>query len=119
MFVVSYCQIYPLHPSLNLDKIVIFRSFQRSPEEIYDLNHFTQEHIPYFDRITFCKLKDAATASLSHEKSISLAELFSIELKFTIDTLNNWFSNIVKSKFLELDDIKKQLFIKEKPHCSF
>ena len=28
MFVVSYCQIYSFHPSLKLDKIVIFRSFQ-------------------------------------------------------------------------------------------
>ena len=28
MFAVSYCQIYSFHPSLNLDKIVIFRSFQ-------------------------------------------------------------------------------------------
>ena len=40
MFVVSYCQIYSFHPSLNLDKIVIFRSFQEIPEEIYDLSHF-------------------------------------------------------------------------------
>ena len=37
MFVVRYCQIYLFHPSLNLDKI-IFRSFQQSPEEIYDLS---------------------------------------------------------------------------------
>ena len=34
MFVVSYCQIYSFHLSLNLDKIVIFRRFQQSPEEI-------------------------------------------------------------------------------------
>ena len=27
MFVVSYCQIYLFHPSLNLDKIIIFWSF--------------------------------------------------------------------------------------------
>ena len=40
MFVVNYCQIYSFHPSLNLDKIVIFRSFQEIPEEIYDLSHF-------------------------------------------------------------------------------
>ena len=34
MFVMSYCQTYSFHPSLNLDKIGIFRSFQQSPEEI-------------------------------------------------------------------------------------
>ena len=33
MFVVSYCQIYSSHPSLNLDKIVIYRSFQQTADE--------------------------------------------------------------------------------------
>lgn len=45
MFVVSYCQIYSFHPSLNLEKIAVFRSFQQSAEEIYNLSHFKQEHI--------------------------------------------------------------------------
>ena len=36
MFVVSYCQIYSFHPSLNLEKVVIFWSFQQSAEEQYD-----------------------------------------------------------------------------------
>ena len=48
MFVVSYCQTYSFHPSLNLEKLVIFRSFQRSAEEIYDLSHFRQEHVALF-----------------------------------------------------------------------
>ena len=32
MYVISYCQIYSFHPSLNLDKIVIFWSFQQTSE---------------------------------------------------------------------------------------
>ena len=107
MFVVSYCQIYSFHPSLNLEKILIFRSFQQTAEKIYDLSHFRQEHVAFFDRTVFYQLKDAASAVLAREKSNSLAELFSIELKFTIDTLNAWFSNTIKPKFLEIDDIEK------------
>ena len=91
------------------------RSFQQSPEEICDFSHFRHEHIPYFDKITESQLKDAVNALFAREKSTSLSELFSIELKFTIDPLNNWFSNNVKPKFLELNDIKKQIFIKENP----
>ena len=91
MFVVSYFQIYSSHPSLNLEKIVIFRSFQQSAEEIYDLSYFRQEHVAFFDRTTFYQLIDSASAVLAREKSTSLAELFSVELKFTIDTLNAWF----------------------------
>ena len=40
MFVISYYQIYAFHPSLNLNKIVIFRSFQQKADETYNLDHF-------------------------------------------------------------------------------
>ena len=112
MYVVSYCQIYTFHPGLNLDKIVIFRSFQQNAEEIYDLNHFKKEHVPFFNKRTFFQLKYAASAFLACEKSTSLAQLFSVELKFTVDSLNDWFTNVIKLKFLELSDVKKQIFIK-------
>ena len=59
------------------------------------------------------QLKDTASALLARKKSTSLAELFYVELKFTIDTLNDWFSRIIKPKLFELDDIKKQIFMKE------
>lgn len=113
MFVISYCQIYTFHPSLNLDKTVIFRSFEQNAEEIYDLSHFRQEHVPFIDRLTFQQLKDVASAVLAREKATSLVERFSVGLKFTIDTLNNCFSSTVKPKFLELNDSKKQAFIME------
>ena len=32
-----------------------------------------------------------------------------------VDTLNDWFSNTAETKFLELNDTKKQIFIKENP----
>ena len=70
---------------------------------------------PFFNKTTFYQLEDAASAVLACEKSISLAELFSVELKFNVDTLNEWFSNIIKPKFFELDDIKKQIFLKKNP----
>ena len=65
--------------------------------------------------MTYSQLKDATTAILARGKSTSLSELFSIELKFTIDMLNKWFSKLIKQKFLELTDTKKQDFIKENP----
>lgn len=118
MFEISYCQIYPFHLHLNLDKIMIFRSFQQNAEEIHDLSHFRPKPIPFFDRITFNQWKDARTAVLASKKSTSLTELFSVELKFTINSLNNWFRNTIKIKSLELDDIKKQIYVKENPIVS-
>ena len=101
--------------SLNLDKIVNFRSFQQTAEEIYDLSHFRQEHIPFFNKTTFYQSKDAASAVLAREKSTSLAKLFSVELKFTVENLTEWFSRIIKPKFFEIDDIKEQIYLKENP----
>ena len=77
------------------------------------MSHFKREHVPYFNKTTFSQLKDAADAVMAREKSTSLAELFSVELKFTVDTLNDWFSSILKPKFLKVDIIKKQGFRKE------
>ena len=86
-----YCQIYSFRPSLGLDKIVIFRSFQQTSEQIYDLSHFRNEHAAFFYKTTLYQLKDAASAVLAREKLTSLAKLFSVELKFIIDTLKAWF----------------------------
>ena len=68
----------------------------------------------YFHRVIFNQLIDAATSVLSREKSTSLPKLFTVELKFAIDTLNMWFKQTIKSKFLELSDIQKLIFVKEK-----
>ena len=36
-----------------------------------------------------------------------------MELKLSIDTLNKWFSSIIKPKYFEIDWIKKQVYRKE------
>ena len=76
MYVAPYCQIYAFHPSLNLEKIVIFRSFQQSADEIYDLSHFQQKHVTFYDRTTFFHLKDAATAAWRVKKQPLLQNNF-------------------------------------------
>ena len=93
---------------MNLQKIVIFRSFQENDDEIYDLSHFKQEHVTFFDRAIFFQLKDTAKSVSVREKATSFSELFSVELKFTIDTLNNWFSNRIKPKFLEVSNVQQK-----------
>ena len=107
MFVISYCMIFSFNEVLKFDKIVIFRSFQQSSNELYDISHFKSEQIPFFDQVLLRQLKDAASAVALREKCTSLAEMFSLELKFTVDTLNGWFNKIIKPKFFEVDHDKK------------
>ena len=113
MVVISCCQIFAFNPSLNLQKIVIFRSFQQNVEEITSLDHFSQEHIPFFDQVTTAQMKDAATKVFNIEKTTVLSELFTIELKFAIETLVNWFNSIIKQKFIQLNDFQKQAFLEK------
>ena len=113
MYVVSYCQIYTFHPSLKLEKIVIYRSFQQTANEMFDLGHFKREHAVFFDTVTYQQLKDAAQNVFNREKSTSL--WISVELKFTIDTLKNWLNQTIKPKYYELDSAKKHAWRKKNP----
>ena len=70
----------------------------------------------------FCNakpLKDAGMKVYEKKSSFVLSEMFSIELKFTIDISLKWFYNIYKSRFIELDMITKQQYeIENKIHWS-
>ena len=113
IFIISYCMIFSFNEALNFDKIVIFRSFQQSSNELYDISHFKPEHVPYFDQVIIRQLKDAASAVVMREKCTSLAEMFSEQLKLTIDTLKVWFNKIIKPKFFEVDFDKKPSWTKQ------
>ena len=94
------------NPLLNLQKIAVFRSFQQNFEEINSLDQFSQEHILFFDQVTMAQMKDAATKVFNRKKTTALPELFTKELKVTIDST-------IKRKFLELNDLQKLAFIKQ------
>ena len=114
MFVISYCMTFSFNAELNFDKIIILRRFQQAINELYDISHFKPEFVPFFDQVIFRQLKDAAYSVALREKYTSLAEMFSIELKFTIDTLKSWFNKITKPKFFEVDYNKKESWRKKK-----
>ena len=103
MYVVGYCMEVSFNKSLNFDKMVIYRSYQKTADEVDDISHFRQEHVPLFDQVTLRQLKDGASAVAFKEKCTSLAEMFYIELKFTIDALTLWFNRIIKPRLFELE----------------
>ena len=91
-------------------------AFNQNFEEITSLDHFSQEHVPFCDQVTIAQMKDAATKVFNIEKTTPLSELFTIELKFTIETLVKLFNSIIKRKFIQLNDFQKQAFL-EKNRC--
>ena len=124
MFVVSYCMIIAFHQTINLPRIVIFRSFDKNENELYSLSHFNiidfdffNQNKRYFNFTTLRQLKTTASNVLQKESNTALAEMFTIELKFTVDAIKKWFRDNKKSRELDFDD--KALFKKNKSLCKY
>ena len=52
IFVVSYCMIVSFNRLLGFPKIIIYRSFDQIEDEIFSVNHFSDEHKPFMDQAT-------------------------------------------------------------------
>ena len=62
---------------------------------------------------TLKQLQNAALAVENKKENTSLAEMFSIKLKFTADCLKFWFERNLKPN--ELDEVQRDQFIKGTP----
>ena len=97
MYIVSYSIIVAFHPDLSLPRINIFRSYNQSYSSLMSLAHFFILDFNFFDnpeiykKTTLKQLEAAALSVKLKEKNIALAEMFSVELKFTVDCLKAWF----------------------------
>ena len=107
MYVISYCSIFAFHPKLKMDRIVIYRSFQQTQDELFHLSHLKEKMLQYVDPITLDQGKDAAINVFEKKSSFALSEMFSVELKFTIDALLKWSYTNYKLRFVEIDTLTK------------
>ena len=89
--------IIAFHQTINLPTIVIFRSFDKNENELYSLSHFNiinsdffNQNKRYFNFTALRQLKTAASNALQKESNTALAEMFNIDLKFTVDTIKKW-----------------------------
>ena len=90
MYPVSYCFIVAFHPSLNLERITVLRSFNDSFEQLNDISYLTDEMIRYFDPITAKQLQGCANDVYGENNYFSLMKMFNCELKFVIDICRKW-----------------------------
>ena len=97
MYVVSYCMIIAFHPDLNIPRLYIYRSYDQSHDDLTSLHHFdaAQRNLfnfqENFNIKTLKQLQNATLAVKNKKDNSALAEMFSIELKFTVDCLKFWF----------------------------
>ena len=110
MYVVSYCIVVAFHPDLNLPHLFIYRAYDQTTEELESRVHFCTiqkdffNFTEHFNLKTLKQLQDAVLSVCNRSRETALAEMFNIELKFTVDCLRKWTD---KNKVLELDEKQK------------
>lgn len=114
MYPISYSLIFGFHPKWQLDRTVIFRSFNHSLEQLNGASCL-DEMLQNFDPITAIQLKDCTESAFKKRKKNSISEIFSCELKFNCDILKKWFSKKFTWRFLELDTFSKNWWVKQNP----
>ena len=60
MFVVSYVMIVAIHPALQLNRFIIYRSFAHTLDQLSNIDYLTQEQIGFIDNYLIHMLKDCA-----------------------------------------------------------
>ena len=108
MFAVSYVIIFTFHPELEIDKVIVERSFGHSEYTLTSLNYLNVDQLNFKNNKTLLQLRDC-TLNVARKKSkLAIAEMFTTELKFAGDCLFKWFNKKYKSKNLELSNEKKK-----------
>ena len=107
MFVVSYVMVVVSNPELNLDRIIIQRSFAHSIEQLTSLDYFTQEQITCIDQSLIKILKDMSFEVAKRRCKNSIGQMFSIESALVKKTLLKWFNQKFKRQFDKINPIKK------------
>ena len=114
MYVVSCCIIVAFHPELNMPKL-IYRSYDQTINQLTSMVHLdiVQQNLfedkQNFNSKTFSQPKDVALSVIKRENKIVLAEMFSVELKFTADCLKFWFNK--NKKVLEVSSEQKKTLL--------
>ena len=107
MFVVSYVMIVAFQ---RIDRIIIYRSFAHSIEQLSNLDYLSREQIAFIERYLIDMLKDAACEVSKRKCKSSLGQMFSIESAMVKKTPLKWSNLKFKHQFHKIDLIAKMRY---------
>ena len=110
MFVVSYVMIVAFHPALNLERVIIYRSFAHTLEQLSNINYLSREQVAFIDSHLIHMLKDGANEVSKRKCKNSLGQMFSIESTLVKKTLLKWFNQKFKRSFEKIKPMEKLRF---------
>ena len=100
---------------LNLERIIIQRSFAHSIYQLASLNCFTPEQITFIDQSLIKMLKDIAFEVTKRRCKNSKEQIFSIESTLVRKTLLKWFNQKFERQFHKINPIKNLKYESENP----
>ena len=112
MFTVSYVITFAFHPELQLNRIIIERSFEHLQARLCSLDYLTNEQ---FKNLTMLKRTYCALSVATGKRNIAISEMFAISLKFAGDCLMKWFKAKFKSQNIVLSNDAKKKYEIENP----
>ena len=107
--------IATFHPALNLNRIIIQRSYAHSVEQLTSLDYFSQDQINFMNNDIVKQLKGITFEVSKRKCKNKMGQMFCIEVALVKKSLLNWFNKKYKSEFVELIPIKKFRYEKENP----
>ena len=115
MFVVSYVMILAFHPELELDCIIIQRSYAHSIKQLTSLDYFIQEQLKFIDSSLINILKDQAFHVVKRRCKNSIGQMFSIESALVKKALLKWFNQKFKRQLDKINLIQKLRYETKNP----
>ena len=115
MFVVLYVMVFAFNPELNLERIIIQRSFSHLIDQLTSLNNFTREQVIFIDQSLIKVLKYMAFEVAKRSCKYSIGQMFSIESALVKKTLLKWFNRKFYCQFDKINPIKKLKYESKNP----
>ena len=110
MFVVSYVLIVAFHQVLNLNRIIIQRSYSQSLEELITIKYLNDDQMKFIDSQTLNQLKDIAINISKRKCKNTIDQMFCVETVCVEKTLLEWFNKKLKSQNLEIPALTKLIY---------
>ena len=115
MIAVSYVIIFAFQPELNLNRIIMERSFGHLQARLLSLSYLSSEQLRYADVTQIKQLRDCALSVAASRNNLSISEMFSTEIKFASECLLNSFNAKFKKENLQLSNERKKKYEVEHP----
>ena len=95
-FVVSYMLMSAFHPKLNLNLVIIQRSFGQSLLKLATVDYLTEDQPNFVHKDLIKQLKDCAINVSERRCKNAVAQMFAVKLKFAPNCLLKWFNRKFK-----------------------